>query len=118
MKNPKPSHDFTILQRAGITQAEYGAQAGVSRITVNLWVNGTHNPNIYLQPGVKRLNRALEAAVKAGALPLPSTVGRMDRAVEISRAVAAHTHDVQAMPVGMFAPAVPTAAPTAAPTAG
>lgn len=63
--------DFTIIERAGITQAQFGELIGVSRITVNTWVNKKFQPRTGLRGRVATAVKALEDAVDVGLLPVP-----------------------------------------------
>lgn len=73
--------DFTLIRRAGLSQGEFGKLVGVSRVTVNYWCRDQNpkTPNKFVAPKVTRLLGALEAAVGAGALPLPDDLDRTER---------------------------------------
>lgn len=62
--------DFSVIARAGITQLEFSALVGVSRVTVNLWCQGKMNPNKFINSKVAVVLEHMEAAVQHGALPL------------------------------------------------
>lgn len=66
--------NFEIINRAGLTQREFGQLCGVSRVTVNLWATGRFRPNRYIVASVREQVKALEDAVAAGRLPLADSV--------------------------------------------
>ena len=63
--------DFTVLTRAGITQAQFAELIGVSRITVNTWVRKRFTPHPTLRPRVTEALKKLREAVREGSLPVP-----------------------------------------------
>lgn len=77
--------DFTIIDRAGVTQEEFAEIAGVSRITVNTWAKGHHAPSAASRLRVSPLLAALQAAITAGALPVPV----MDRRAAVTQVLTA-----------------------------
>ena len=62
--------DFSIIRRAGLTQGQFAELAGVSRITVNTWVQGKFRPRPPQRTRVIRAVQLLEAAVRKQHLPL------------------------------------------------
>lgn len=66
--------DFSAIHRAGLTQSEFGALCEVSRITVNLWVNGKMQPHRYNRDHVAMCILAIADALKEDKLPLPSGI--------------------------------------------
>lgn len=66
--------DFSILGRAGLTQAQFADLVGVSRITVNTWVRKRFNPHPTLRPRVHAALKELRAQVRAGELPITTNV--------------------------------------------
>jgi DNA-binding XRE family transcriptional regulator len=62
--------DFTVLKRAGVSQGQFAALVGVSRITANTWVRGHFKPRAPLAPRVRALLRLLHEAVEVGVLPV------------------------------------------------
>lgn len=57
-------------ERADVRAADLGRLLGVTRISVHNWLHGKSNPNKYLAAKVGKIERALQAAVAAGDLPL------------------------------------------------
>jgi len=64
--------DFSIIERAGLTQLQFGKLVGVSRVTVNTWVKGRFKPRSDLRARVAKATRLLDAAIIAGQLPVPA----------------------------------------------
>jgi transcriptional regulator with XRE-family HTH domain len=64
------TNPFSIIDEAGISQAEFADLCEVTRCTVNLWVNGRMKPHRYLQPRVDAAKVLLRDAIDAGRLPL------------------------------------------------
>ena len=64
--------NFDIIERAGITQQEFGElfDPPVQRVTVNNWCTGRSSPHPRLKAQVKTALEKLERAVDAGQLPL------------------------------------------------
>jgi DNA-binding XRE family transcriptional regulator len=81
--------DFTIITKAGLTQQEFGALVGVSRVTTNTWVRGKMEPHRFIKAQVAAVLRALQKAVKGGDLPLMNVAAKQ-RAARITDALAAH----------------------------
>lgn len=65
--------DFTLIKKAGMTQAEFGAlvPGRVGRSTVNLWVSGKMRPNRYIKADVMLVLDRIARALKEKTLPLP-----------------------------------------------
>lgn len=63
--------DFSIIDRAGITQAQYAKLVGVSRVSVSSWTRGSR-PRDNLRSRIALSNAALERAIEAGDLPIPA----------------------------------------------
>lgn len=70
----KENLDFSILKVADVTQGEFAQLCGVSRVTVNWWVNGKVTPNRFVVDKVERELARIRAAVNGKALPLPGHV--------------------------------------------
>ena len=69
--------DFTVIERADLRQHEFAELVPVSRVTVNIWVQGHKAPHRYILSKVKTLVAVLEAAIEAGDLPMAkSTTNR------------------------------------------
>lgn len=64
---------FENIKAAGLTQQEFAALVGSSRVTVNLWVNGTNMPHRYIREKLTEVLTALGAAVAEEKLPLPAS---------------------------------------------
>jgi len=79
--------DFTVIARAGCTQAEFGGLVGVSRVTVNGWVRGRIAPHRFITAAVAEILVCLKSAIKHGHLPLKP--GEPHRAREIRGAIEA-----------------------------
>lgn len=81
-----PEFDFTIVTRAGLTQKEFAALTGVSRVTANMWVRGKMKPHRYLKTKAARVVSTLEKAVADATLPLPKEIKRYERDAAIKAA--------------------------------
>lgn len=79
--------DFTVIERAGMTQLEFGELLHVSRVTINTWVGGKMKPHRFVAPRVTKILFMLEAAITAGRLPLPKEITPMNRAGAIVGAI-------------------------------
>lgn len=62
--------NYGILDLAGVSQGQFAEVLGVSRITVNTWVNGRNAPKPRLQRRVREFLMLLEQAVHNGTLPV------------------------------------------------
>lgn len=71
---------FTILEKAGLSQREFADLVGVSRITVNTWVTGKHQPADHVRPRVLAAIKHLTAMVRDKQLPIDRDQYRKDRA--------------------------------------
>lgn len=80
------SFDFSPIEAAGISQAQFGTLVGVSRVTVNTWVNGHFSPR---DSGVRqRVLKALgllRQAVDKGRLPVAENHRKQLIEQELSR---------------------------------
>lgn len=65
--------DFTIIERAGITQAQFGELVGVTRFTVNTWVKKKFQPRPGIRARAAATLQALDRAVNQGLLPVPKS---------------------------------------------
>lgn len=61
--------DFTLIERAGLTQQDFAELLGVARPTVNRWVNG-QTPHMMVRKRVAALLKLLESKIDAGKLPV------------------------------------------------
>jgi DNA-binding XRE family transcriptional regulator len=62
--------DFTVIERAGLTQQDFATLVGVSRVTTNAWVGGKLLPHKYVRAKIVAILGHLEDALAFGALPL------------------------------------------------
>jgi DNA-binding XRE family transcriptional regulator len=81
--------DFTVIERADLTQQEFADAAGVSRVTTNKWVMGKMSPHMYIRDRITDLLEVLEAAIEDNALPLPHGVPKHKRPAAIRAAISA-----------------------------
>lgn len=65
--------NFDVLTTAGLSQAQFGALVGVTRVTVNTWVKGHFKPRFDLAHNVARALDLIQSAVDAGELPVDAT---------------------------------------------
>ena len=72
--------DFSAIHRAGLTQSEFAELCEVSRITVNLWVNGKMQPHRYNRDHVAMCILAISDAIKDRKLPLTNGTKGASRA--------------------------------------
>lgn len=76
---------FDVIEQAGISQGQFAALVGVSRVTVNTWVRGKFSPRPDLKRRVAAILRLVGAAVQAGRLPVPIVDHRKATEVELQR---------------------------------
>jgi DNA-binding XRE family transcriptional regulator len=81
--------DFTVVAQAGLTQKEFAAVCGVSRVTANTWVRGKMNPHRYIKQKIAVVLDALHSAVAHADLPLKADVPDDQRVAEVRKAVVA-----------------------------
>lgn len=62
--------DFSVIDRSGITQSQFAALAGVSRVTVNTWVRAKFQPRGHIRERVHKLVLLLHDAINEGTLPV------------------------------------------------
>lgn len=62
--------DFTWLEKAGVSQTQFGRLVGVSRISVNTWINQGRLPKKPRQRRVSAALNMLREAVERGVLPV------------------------------------------------
>jgi len=79
--------DFSVIERAGLTQQEFADAASVSRVTTNRWVVGKMNPHRYIRQRVTEFLAVLETAIDENLLPLPAGVPEHLRPAEIRAAI-------------------------------
>jgi transcriptional regulator with XRE-family HTH domain len=62
--------DFSLIQRAGLSQGQFAELVGTARVTVNLWVRGKYSPRKPMDRRVKRALDLLQKAIDEGTLPV------------------------------------------------
>jgi DNA-binding XRE family transcriptional regulator len=62
-------NDFSVLKESGVTQTQFAAMVGVTRVTVNTWVARKFAPNKSKQKLVAAALVALRAAIERKDLP-------------------------------------------------
>ena len=65
-----PEFDFSLISRAGLTQQDVADYLGVSRVTVNYWVQGRVEPHPWIQADVGAFLARLRTALDEGRLPV------------------------------------------------
>lgn len=77
------SPDFSLVERAGLTQSEFAALVGANRISVNHWINKRRTPSRHIMPRIRKalalIERAVEADKLPGDIPSPSARARKER---------------------------------------
>lgn len=97
--------DFSLLQKAGISLAEFavlirykdteGNVRSVTRAAVHRWVTGQAKPSDGMDARVKRVLVLLHEAIAAGDLPLRLGTPRIQRKTLIVSAVGKHLQKVR-----------------------
>lgn len=82
--------DFTVVARAGLTQREFAALVGVSRVTTNLWVSGKMNPHRLIRARAVSTVAVLEKAILNAKLPLPQSIKATERPAALACALRAN----------------------------
>ena len=62
--------DFSLIAQAGLTQQDAADYLGVSRITINYWVQGRVEPHPWIREDVGKFLAKLERAIADGRLPV------------------------------------------------
>jgi DNA-binding XRE family transcriptional regulator len=75
--------DFSIVNRAGLTQSEFAHLCGVSRVSVCLWMNGHASPHHLHDGNIIRVLRALEHGVASRLFPVNVPRGDSCRAASV-----------------------------------
>lgn len=73
------------LKAAKITQGEFALIVGVSRVTVNHWMNGKRAPNGVTGKQVNAMLRLIERAVERNLFPLNNGIEKTTRLTEIKK---------------------------------
>jgi DNA-binding XRE family transcriptional regulator len=85
--------DFTAVNAFGLTQSELAKVLGVSRVTVNLWMNGKMNPHrLHAETVHKKLNQ-LKLAIELNLIPHAS------RGVSRHKAIATAIKQIENGPI-------------------
>lgn len=82
--------DFAALKKTGVTQTEFAAIAGVSRVTVSNWTRNEAEVHDARKPKIARLLDILSKAHADGKLPLPQPTPRANRLLEIKKVIASY----------------------------
>lgn len=61
--------DFSVIEKAGLTQSEAAKLLQANRVTVNNWVRGRSNPHVMWHDRVNALLTLLKAAIRLKQLP-------------------------------------------------
>lgn len=64
--------DLSAAAESGLTQTELAQVLGVSRVTINLWLNGKMKPHRYNAENVKRRLELLQEAMRRNLIPKPN----------------------------------------------
>ena len=80
--------DFTLISRADLRQHEFADLCGVTRVTVNLWVQGKMAPHRFIRADVGAALGGIADALKAGQLPLTAGIPKHQRLQALRDAVA------------------------------
>ena len=62
--------DFSLIAQAGLTQQDAADYLGLSRVTINYWVQGRVEPHPWIKEDVGAFLAKLRAAIDAGRLPV------------------------------------------------
>jgi transcriptional regulator with XRE-family HTH domain len=68
--------DWGLIAKAGLTQQDFADLVGVSRVTVNYWVQGTSSPSHLLHGEAERLLGVLQDKLERGELPIELPTAR------------------------------------------
>lgn len=63
--------NFATAIEAGLTQGELARAIGVSRVTINLWLNGKMKPHRYNAANIAASLEILGKAIAQGLIPRP-----------------------------------------------
>lgn len=81
--------NFEVIKTSGLTQEEFAKILRVTRVTVNNWVHNKYPVHRLHADKVKRVLRAVGAAVDAGDFPVKATK-RDERALQIKNVLTQH----------------------------
>lgn len=80
--------DFTLIQRADVRQHEFADLCGVTRVTVNLWVQGKMAPHRFIRSNIEAVLDSVRAALESAHLPLSPGIPKHQRLQALRDAVA------------------------------
>ena len=81
--------DTKMLIATGLTQSELAAIYGVSRPTINFWMNGRFKPHQLHREKVEAVTAKLTQALADNKLPLPEGIPKHQRVPAAQSALAA-----------------------------
>lgn len=79
--------DLSIATSAGLTQSEIAHVLGVSRVTVNHWINGKYSPHMYIAEHINRRLVLLYAVIENGLIPKHTTNRKKPRHEALAKAL-------------------------------
>ena len=79
--------DFTPVHTAKLTPADLAMLTGSGRVSCSYWLNGYKQPHSLHREKVRRIVDAIRAATQSGALPVPMSIMRRERAHYIRQAL-------------------------------
>ena len=62
--------DYSVIDKAGLTQAQFASLIGTSRSVANPWINQKQKPGRFYAPIVDRALALLKVAVRRRELPI------------------------------------------------
>ena len=80
--------DFSLIHRADVRQHEFADLCGVTRVTVNLWVQGKMMPHRFIRAHIETALDGVAAALESAQLPLPPSIPKHQRLQALRTAVA------------------------------
>lgn len=79
-------YNFDIVSEAGLTQKEFAAICGVSRVTANLWMRGHAKPHMFIQDRVRMVLNDIQFSLTANQLPVTAPPGDPERSEQLAYA--------------------------------
>lgn len=80
--------DFSVIERSGLKQHEFGDLCGVSRVTVNLWATGKVSPHRFIHDRVAAVIDVVQSAISGGVLPLTRAMPKAARTAALAQLAA------------------------------